>query len=529
MFLVGAGPGDPALLTVRAVECLSRADVVLHDKLVARRILELIRPEARRISVEELPGEHPTRWPHIVRLLLEEARHGRIVVRLKGGDPTIFGRGFEEAQALRDAGIAYELVPGVTAALAASAYAEIPLTHRSVSSALAIVTGHDDVVDSEQPLDWQVLARFPGTLIIYMGMRRLPQIVQTLLEQGMPPRTPTAVVQWASTTRQQTLTADLFDLPRRAAERGFGSPSIIVIGPSVRCRPEVSWFEKRPLLGCRVVVTRPAHQGQAMVRSLEELGATVACLPAVAIAEPSSWTPVDQAIDRLAEYQWLVFTSVNGVNYFLERLWRRGYDLRHLGALRLAAIGPATAEALQRWYLRADVVPTRFDSEGLATALSPRVAGTKVLLARADRGRDLLQHELARIASVDQIAVYSQFDTPHLDPLVLDALQKGEVDWLTFTSSNIARSILGRLGDDARRHVHAGRIRIATISPTTSQAVQQMGLPVAVEAVEATTAGLIAALVAQARPMSTQLAESGGGKIDEDPARQQADDINGQK
>ncbi|MCX7701940.1 MAG: uroporphyrinogen-III C-methyltransferase [Gemmataceae bacterium] len=529
MYLIGAGPGDPGLLTLRAVECLSRADVVLHDKLVHRRILDFARPGSRRISVEELPGEHPARWPHILRLLLDEARQGRVVVRLKGGDPTIFGRGFEEAAALRDAGIPYEIVPGVTAALAASAYAEVPLTHRSVSSAVAIVTGHDDVHDAEQPLDWGVLARFPGTLVIYMGMKRLPHIVQTLIEKGMPSSTPAAVVRWASTSEQRTLTATLADLPQRTTEAGFGSPSVIVIGPSVRLRPAMAWFEKRPLLGLRVVVTRPRHQAEPMVRSLEELGASVACLPAVEIGDPPDVPAVDRALDRLADYQWLVFTSANGVDFFLRRMLDRGGDLRRLGQTRLAAIGPATAEALQRWHLRADVVPGRFDSEGLIEALAPNVAGQSVLLARADRGRDILQLELGRIARVDQVAVYSQRDAAELEPHVVDALRRGQIDWLTFTSSNIARSILGRLDEEASRPIRAGRTRIATISPITSEAVRQLGFPVAIEAQEATTAGLIAALVRETTSQSTKFAEGGEGQVSQDAAGQQSDDVDGQE
>lgn len=527
MYLIGAGPGDPGLLTLRAVECLARADVVLFDRLVHRRILDFARPEARRISVEELPGEHPARWPLIVGRLLDEARQGRVVVRLKGGDPTIFGRGFEEAAALRDAGIPYEIVPGVTAALAASAYAEVPLTHRSVSSAVAIVTGHDDVLESEQPLDWSALARFPGTLVIYMGMKRLPHIVQTLMERGLPAQTPAAVVRWASTSRQETVTANLGDLPARVAQAGIGSPSVIVIGPSVRLRPVRAWFERRPLLGLRVVVTRPRTQAERMARTLEELGASVDCLPAVEIADPPDWNAVDQCLERLAEYHWLVFTSAHGVDYFLTRLLHRGGDLRRLGRIHLAAIGPATAEALQRWHLRADVIPQRFDSEGLVDALASRVAGQTVLLARADRGRDLLQLELGRIARVDQVAVYSQRDSAMLDPQVVEALRQGRVNWLTFTSSNIARSILRRLDEEASRSIRCGRTRIATISPITSQAVREMGFPVAVEAEEATTTGLIAALVRQAWCGSTKFAEGGESQIGEDAAGQQADNVDG--
>jgi uroporphyrinogen III methyltransferase/synthase len=450
--------------------------------------------------------------------LLDYARQGKTVVRLKGGDPTIFARGFEEAAALRQAGIDYEIVPGVTSALAASAYTEIPLTHRAVASAVALVTGHDQVVDASQPLDWPALARFPGTLAIYMGMKRLPEIVQTLLDNGKSPTTPAAVVQWASTNRQATLSTSLADLPTEVARRQMSAPAVVLIGPVVDCRPERSWFDKRPLLGQCIVVTRPRHQAERLQRDLEERGAEVRQLPGIEIHDPPDWRPVDDKLDRLGEYDWLVFTSGNGVDAFLRRLEARGQDLRSLGRVKLAAIGPATAEALRSWHLRADVVPPRFDSETLAATLMPKVARQRVLLARADRGREVLQLELSRVAEVEQVAVYSQIDVPDLDADSVAALQRGEVTWLTFTSSNIARSILTRLPVEAQQHLHSGTIRIATISRVTTQAVESLGYRVSVEAEEATTAGLVAAIERAVR--SAKFPESRSGKVDENTAGQ---------
>lgn len=515
------------MITWRAIECLQRADAILYDKLVNRRVLDWARPDAVCLSVEHLPGEHPARWPLIVQTILDWAHEGKTVVRLKGGDPTIFGRGFEEAAALRDAGIEYEIVPGVTSACAASAYAEIPLTHRSVASAMAIVTGHDDVTTAQQPLDWDALTRFPGTLVIYMGMKRLPEIVQILLERGKPADTPAAVVQWASTPRQVTLKTELHRLPVEVALRGITSPAVALIGPAVSLRPPTSWFENRPLLGQCIVVTRPQHQAESMLRDLEELGAAVLLMPGVTIHDPPDWEKVDQAIDNLKAYDWLVFTSVNGVNHFFRRLRFRNKDLRCLGHVQLAAIGPATAESLHRWHLRADLVPSRFDSEALAATLVPRVRGQRLLLIRADRGRDVLQLELSQVATVHQIAVYSQADVPHFDVDALTALQRGDVTWLTLTSSNIARSILSRLPFEAQQHLHSGRTRLATISRVTSEAVEQMGYQVSAEAKEATMTGLIRAIQAAVR--SAQLSKGRSREVDEDDARKKPDNVDGEE
>ncbi len=487
--LVGAGPGHPGLLTVRAVECLSRADLVLHDRLVPERLLECVPAGAQRVCVDEFHGCHPERWPHIYQMMIDAARQGRRVVRLKGGDPFLFGRGGEEAEALRRAGIPFEVVPGVTAALGAAACAGIPLTHRLHASAVAFVTGHQkaDAVDS---LDWSALARFPGTLVVYMGIARLPHIIQQLLRHGKPADTPAAVVRWGTTPDQQTLTATLTALPEAVQAAGLTAPALVIVGPVVALRSELAWFESRPLFGKHVLVTRPRGQAGDMVRRLEELGASVHWMPAVEIGEPADWAPVDRAIAGLERYQWLVFTSVNGVDAFLGRMLRSGRDLRALAPARLAAIGPATADALRAYHLEPDLVPEVFTSEALAAALKERVAGGRVLLARADRGREVLRTELAAVAEVEQVAVYSQRDAEGIDPAVLAAM-----DFVTLTSSNIARALLRALDEESLQRIRTGRVRLVTISPVTSAEVRALGLPVAAEAREATGAGVVEALV----------------------------------
>ncbi|HEY7426774.1 MAG TPA: uroporphyrinogen-III C-methyltransferase [Gemmataceae bacterium] len=500
--LVGAGPGNPGLLTLRAAELLARADLVLYDRLVPVRLLDGVPAASRRICVDALHGSHPERWPEIYQIMIDAAREGQRVVRLKGGDPFVFGRGGEEAEALRQAGVAYEVVPGVTAALGAGAFAGIPLTHRQHVSAVAFVTGHEKPDKTDSFLDWPALARFPGTLVIYMGVSRLPHIVQMLLDNGKSAETPAAAVHWATTGRQRTVTATLCDLPAAVQQAELKAPSLVLIGSVVSLRAELSWFEARPLLGKRILVTRPRHQATEMMARLEELGAMVSLLPAVEVREPADWTPVDRALTGLAAYQWLVFTSANGVDALIRRLRQTGRDLRALGSLRLAVIGPATADALRRYHLEPDLIPPAYDSESLASALKERAAGQRVLLARADRGREVLREQLANVAEVEQIAVYSQVDAIEPGGEALQALRRGEIDYVTLTSSNIARSLIRALDEESLRLIRSGVVRLVSISPVTSAAIRELDLPVAAEAQEFTAEGVVQALLDLARPES---------------------------
>jgi uroporphyrinogen III methyltransferase/synthase len=482
-------------LTLRAVECLRLADLVIYDKLVPARLLEFANSAAERFCVADLPGDRPQRWPHVVRAVIDAARQGKTVVRLKGGDPLIFGRGAEEAEELRAAGIPYEIVPGVTAALAAAASTEIPLTHRATASAVAFITGHENPTKPESSLDWPALARFPGTLVVYMGMARLDLIVNVLIENGKPADTPAAVVALAGTGDQRLVTCPLVGVGEAVRAAGLTAPAVIVIGPAVGLAPDLSWFEARPLFGQRVLVTRPVLQAGDFIRRLELLGSVPFVLPAVEILPPASWTEVDRRLQHLEDYDWLVFTSVNGVRSFLGRLRETGRDMRALAKIKLAAIGPSTADALREFHLDADLVPAEFRSEALASELAERAAGQRILLARADRGRDLLRISLAKVASVDQVTVYRQTDAVPPDGQVHDALRRGEIDYVTLTSANVARSVLRTLDEIGRARAHAGDLRIVTISPVTSAAVTELGYPVAAEAREYTTDGLLQALV----------------------------------
>lgn len=503
VFLVGAGPGNPGLLTLRAAEVLARADLVLYDQLVPKRLLDFAPAGARKICVRDLPGQHPEKYPHIHKLLIDTAQAGQTVVRLKGGDPLIFGRGGEEAEALRSAGVRYEIVPGVTAALAAGAFLEIPLTHRKYASAIALVTGHELPTKPGNRLDWKALAAFPGTLAIYMGIARLPVIVAELLKHGKNPDTPAAIVERASYGEQRAVYTRLMNLEETRRNAGLEAPGLILIGEAVAHRSPQSWFESRPLFGRRVLVTRPTHQAAGMMHKLEQLGAVVYRLSLVEIQTPADIAPVDRALGQLQAglWDWLVFTSANGVRSLLSRLETIGRDLRDLGRVKLAAIGPKTAEVLRQYHLRADVVPTNtFSSVGLAVALAPHVSGQRVLLARANRGRELLRDELAKTAAVvEQITVYEQVDSLDPDPEVLDALRRGEIGYVTLPSSNIARAVLGTFDETIRGRVERGDIRLVAISPETRDAIRSLGYPVAAEADEFTEDGLIEAVVRLSR------------------------------
>ena len=491
--LVGAGPGDPGLLTRRGAEALAGAEVVVYDHLVHPRLLELAPAAAERVFAGKSRGRCAMTQEAINELLVQRAREGRRVVRLKGGDPFVFGRGAEEAEALRAAGVPFRVVPGVTAGVGVTAYAGVPITHRDAASAVAFVTGHDDPADPRSRVDWPALARFPGTLVIYMGVGRLRGLCDVLIGHGQAPTTPAALVQWGTLPRQRTVVATLAELPDRVAETGLGPPALVVVGAVVARRPPLAWFEALPLFGTRIVLTRPAGESDRSAADLESLGAEVLVAPTVEVLPMDDPGPMDRAIDRLGEFDWLAFTSANGVRHFLERLDARGRDLRALGHLKLAAIGPTTAEALARWRLRADLVPAAYRSEALAQAMAPHVAGRRVLLARADRGRAVLREDLERIAQVEQVPVYRNADAAALPPDVAARLAEGSVDWITLTSSAITERLHALLPAEARPRI--GReVRLASLSPVTTAAAARLGWEVAVEAAEYTWDGLVRAL-----------------------------------
>ncbi len=492
--LVGAGPGDPGLLTRKGALCLSRAEAVVYDHLVHPRLLDLAPASAERIFAGKSAGKCVLKQPEINALLASLARSGKRVVRLKGGDPYVFGRGGEEAEHLQTEGVSFAVVPGVTAAVGVTSYAGVPITHRDSASAVAFVTGHNDPGSASSRIDWAGLARFPGTLVVYMGVARLRSLCETLVREGKPATTPAALVRNGTLASQRTVAGTLGDLADRAETEAIGPPALLVIGDVVNHRPALSWFERSPLFGKRIVVTRPEGDSDSSASDLEALGAEVLVAPTVLIRPVNDFEAVDRAIDRLGEFDWLVFTSGNGVRHFFARVEALGKDVRVLGGVKLAAIGPATARILSEFHLRADLVPESYRSEALADALKPHVVGRRVLLARADRGRPILKEELERIAHVEQVAVYRNTDAEALPPAIVERLSRGEVDWITLTSPAIANRLFALLPEAARERI--GRaIRLASISPVTTRAATALGWAVAAEAKEYTWEGVVRSLV----------------------------------
>ncbi len=497
--LVGAGPGDPALITVGGAARIAEADVIIYDRLANPALLAQARPGAEMIYAGKLPDRHTLTQDEINAALVEHGLAGRRVVRLKGGDPFVFGRGGEEAEALIAAGVPFEVIPGVTSAIAAPAYAGVPVTHRALASSFAVITGHEDPAKEATSINWKGLATGVDTLIFLMGVGRLAEIVDRLVEHGRDADTPVAVIEWGTLPQQRAITATLGTVVRAVADTSIGSPAITVVGEVASLRERMRWFDNRPLFGKRVLVTRTRQQASGLSRALAAQGAEPVELPTIEIVRNADPAHAGRAIEglRTSLYGWAVFTSANGVDEFMRHLCEAGRDARAFGRAQLAAIGPGTAGALRRHGLRADVVAERYVAEGLVDALSHRVMrGVHVLIPRAEGARDVLVDALeAQGAAVDVLPLYVSAVPGQVAPGALDRLRSGGVDIATFASSSSVRNLVQMLGGDASA---LRRTRIAAIGPVTAQAVRDAGFDVAVEAAEHTIEGLVAALVADA-------------------------------
>jgi uroporphyrinogen III methyltransferase/synthase len=488
-YLVGAGPGDPALMTARSLELIASADVILYDRLIPAGALDGAREDAERIYVGKRPGDAAMAQSEIEALMVARARDGHSVVRVKGGDPFVFGRGGEEAETLADAGVAFEVVPGVTAGVAAPAYAGIPVTHRDDAAAVAFVTGHEDPAKEETALDWDALARFPGTLVLYMGVGRAGEIAAALIAAGRDPAEPAAAVERGTLPGQRTVSATLATLADAVAEAGLRPPAILLAGPVAARRDRIKWLERRPLHGVRVVVTRARAQASGIARRLEELGAEVIQLPAIRIEPRISSEEVSAAVADLHSYALVCLTSPNGVRLLFDAMAAQNRDARALASATVAAIGPGTAATLARHGVIADVVPERFVAEALIEALEGvDVNGKPVLIARAADAREVLPEALReRGGEVDVVALYETVaETP--DDEAIEAAQSA--DYVTFTSSSTVANLLGTLGE----RFPAGA-RVVSIGPVTSQTARDAGLEVHVEAERHDPDGLLAALL----------------------------------
>jgi uroporphyrinogen III methyltransferase/synthase len=500
--LVGAGPGDPGCLTLRGRECLSVAEVVVYDYLANPELLAFAPASAERIFAgKHGAGPHLLEQAEINALLVERARAGRRVVRLKGGDPFVFGRGGEEAEALAAAGVRFEIVPGVSAAYSVPAFAGIPVTHRDWVSGVTVLTGHEAHDKRAHQVRWDLVATAGNTIVLLMGLRQMSRNLERLLRAGLVPTTPAAAIRWGGTPRQRVMVATAGTLADEVARGGIQPPVTVVIGEVVRLREALAWFEQRPLFGRRVMVTRARAQASVLARLLGEAGADVVECAAIEIADPDSTAPLDGALDRLGEYDWVVFTSVNGVDRFFARLAARGGDVRRLHRARIAAIGPETARSLEARLVRTDCVPAEFRAEGLLEALSGEaLEGKRILLPRAMGARQVLPEELrARGAIVDEVVSYRSIVPEASREALRRALADGDtIDCLTFTSSSTVTHFLALVDevDAAGGRARLASARVACIGPITAKTAQDAGLRVDVVPAEYTIPSLARAVVA---------------------------------
>lgn len=478
VYLVGAGPGDPGLLTLRARELIGRADVILFDQLVDESIREMFPPQAEKLFVGKEGGTHYVTQEQTMEIMVEKAKAGMMVVRLKGGDPFVFGRGGEEAEACVAAGIPFEVVPGVTAGVAAPAYAGIPVTHRDASASLALITGHRRADRDEL----EIPTPEADTLVYYMGIKNLGNVVKALTDAGRPEDTPVALVHRGTTPGQKVVTGTLGNIEERVRESGLTPPAVIVVGEVTRYREGLNWFETRPLFGLTVLITRPRHQARELRTMLEERGAAVVSMPAIEIQGLTDYEDLDRAIRNVGSYHYLVFTSVNGVTAFFERLFELGYDSRSLAGLITVCIGPRTAAELESYHVKADLIPEKFVAESLLEIFSDDLEGRRILIPRALEAREVLPQGLKeRGAHVDVVAAYRTVGTD-------DVAEVPEgVEIAVFTSSSTVDHFL------KRARLPAG-CRTASIGPITAATLREHGLEVDIEAEEHTIPGLISAI-----------------------------------
>ncbi|MRR54521.1 MAG: uroporphyrinogen-III C-methyltransferase [Deltaproteobacteria bacterium] len=496
VYLIGAGPGDPGLITLKGREAIARAEVILYDYLAHKELLSFARPDAELIYAGKVGGAHNREQWQINEMLVEKAHQGKLVARLKGGDPFIFGRGGEECEALVAAGIPFEIVPGVTAAVGAAAYAGIPLTHRDFTTSVTFVTGHESSSKEVSGINWPQLSLGNGTLVFYMGMKNLSQITANLIVHGRPSQTPVALVRWGTRPEQHVLSGTLADIAEKAHQEGFKAPAVIIVGDVVRLRDKLRWFDARPLFGKRILVTRATDQAGVFSRLLEGYGAQVLECPTIVVTPPESFAALDEALHALKSYDWLLFTSVNGVRYFFERLSELGFDSRALGSCRVAAVGSKTSEALASHGIRPDLLPSGFHAEGLVEKFAELgVAGQKALYPKADRARDVLPRGLAELGmEVVAPVAYRTAIPDSLSTEALEALEERRVDCVTFTSSSTVSNLATLLGENRLIHLLQG-VAVASIGPVTSATCRELGLRVDLEPEKSTIEALTEAIV----------------------------------
>jgi len=487
VYLIGAGPGDPGLITVRGRECISLADVVVYDYLANEQLLEFASSHAELIYAGKIGGAHNHEQWQINSLLVEKALEGKAVARLKGGDPFIFGRGGEECEALVEAGISYEIVPGVTAGIGAAAYAGIPLTHRSVTTSVAFVTGHEHQEKDDTEIDWERLSLGSGTIVFYMGIKNLPQITRSLMEHGRSPETPVALVRWGTRPEQQVLEGTLSDITEKARKEAFKAPAITIVGEVVKLREKLRWFDTRPLFGKGVLVTRAADNAGEFSRLLAERGASVFECPTINLVPPESFGELDGTIEGLSSFDWLVFTSANAVAFFFGRLAAKRLDARALAGCRVCAVGPKTAASLLPFGIRPDLVPADYKAEGVVAEFGRmEMKGKKVLFPKADKARDVIPTALDEMgAAVTAPVAYRNIIPDGIPEKALQALEEQRIHCVTFTSSSTAENLAEILGENRMLRLLEG-VKVAAIGPVTAKTCRELGLNVHIEPQEYT-------------------------------------------
>jgi uroporphyrinogen III methyltransferase/synthase len=496
VYLIGAGPGDPGLITVKGLECVKKADVIIYDYLANERLLDQRRTEAELIYVGKQGGRHTLPQDEINSLIVRKAKEGKIVARLKGGDPFIFGRGGEEAEDLVDNGVPFEVVPGVTAATSVPTYAGIPLTHREHTASVAFVTGHEDPAKEESKVHWDMISTGIGTLVFFMGMKNLQNIVNNLITHGRNPETPVALIQWGTRTDQKVVTGVLKDIVPRVKEAKLGPPAIIVVGEVVRLRQKLNWYESKPLFGKRVIVTRSRDQASVFAEKLIDLGATTVEFPTIDVVPPSSWDELDSAIGKLETFDWLILTSANAVRFFMERLRSVGKDIRMLKGVNICVVGPKTAESLEQYGLKADLIPAEFKAEGVLAALGGvRVKGQKFLIPRAKVAREVIPDKLREMGAEVTVATAYENVRPALDADRMKKLfRENKITAVTFTSSSTVHNFIEILGQKEYKAFLEG-VDVACIGPVTAKTAEKYGMKVSIMPKEYTIPSFVDAIV----------------------------------
>jgi uroporphyrinogen III methyltransferase/synthase len=491
VYLVGAGPGNYKLITLRGLEAIKKADVILYDRLANPKLLKYAGKDAQLIYVGKAPNAHTYTQEEISKLILNKALEGKVVARLKGGDPFVFGRGGEEASLLAENGIEFEIVPGITSAISVPAYSGIPVTHRNVSSSFHVITGHEDPTKEDKSLDYEVLAKLKGTLIFLMGIKNIGDICNKLISNGQSPDRPVAVIRRGTTVEQRILKGTLKDIANRVKENNFKNPAIIIVGEVVNLADTLSWFDKKPLFGKKVLVTRTRQQASKLSEKIEELGGEAIEFPTIEIIENDKYDDMDRAINEIGKYRWIIFTSANGVKFFFKRLRELGSDVRALYNAMLCAIGPATAKALEDMGLRVDYVPKEYRAEAIVDSIKDKVQqGDKVLLPRADIARKVLVEELEELgAEVDNIPVYKTLIPDYDREELIRLIKENKIDVITFTSSSTVRNFYRVLGEENIDLIN--EIIVAAIGPITGQTARELGIKVDIIAREYNIPGLV--------------------------------------